>query len=237
MSNGSYNLMLDPSMFLTIAYDDRRLEVMMNRMEGLAKDGVALHVPQAFMSFVEERYAANDNATPAGWIDTYNTHAPISYESLYEKMIDTAELIRTFSPNRRLQEEYTQFNQRLPEAMKESGIATPSDGVQESILQEWIFLQERSWMVAAVSKPFEVMQKTGSVARLVLRKKVLDAVVRNTRSKEEEEAITIVDRLITVGECVAAGGGAVAAGGIGPLPPALAITAAISPRFFAQICR
>jgi hypothetical protein len=56
MSNGSYNLMLDPSMFLTIADDERRLDVMMNRMESLAGEGVALHMPQAFMSFVEDNY-------------------------------------------------------------------------------------------------------------------------------------------------------------------------------------
>src|SRR5215217_2236036 len=111
-SNGLYNLMLDPSMFLTIADDERRLDVMMNRMDALARDGVALHIPQAFMSFVESHYEAGNGVTPTAWVDTYaplpgqpHGRPPQSYEPLYRRMTDKAELIRLFSPDLRLREQ------------------------------------------------------------------------------------------------------------------------------------
>jgi hypothetical protein len=238
MSNGLYNLMLDPSMFLTIADDERRLDVMMNRMDALARDGVALHVPQAFMSFVEEHYAAGDGATPTAWVDTYaplpgqpHGQPPQSYELLYRKMNDRAELIRPFSPDRRLREEYEDFFQLLPQAMNGLELVPPYDGLRDSILQEWIFLQERSWIVARVRKAFDVMKAAGMVY-VEVGKKALDEVVRKTRRLEEDEVITTLDRLKTLGEWVAVGGGAVAAG---TFPPALAIIVALSPRLFALI--
>jgi hypothetical protein len=242
MSNGSYNLMLDPSMFLTIADDERRLDVMLNRMESLAGEGVALHIPQAFMNFVEDNYLGErDEDGEARWFNIYggeNRHAVRESnwaEALYTRLRDRAELIHLFTPDRDLKEKHAEFAEALDQLMsaqENDGRFLPS--LFQSILQEWIFLQEQSWIVAQTDRAFEQMVKAGSVC-LKLGKGILGRVVRKTRGKEEDEAITTLDRLLTVGKWVAAGCGAVTAAGLVSIPPALAITIALSPSFFALI--
>ncbi len=244
MSNGSYNLMLDPSMFLTIADDERHLDVMMNRVAALARDGMAMHVPQAFMSFVETNYLSEgEPQVDLGWLNTYAPgHVyPPSWERLYGAMTTRVEFLQTYNPAGYLKEQYNEFVNALVAANPNLLVPIPDAPAGEyelsllgqSILQEWIFLQEQSWIVAETRGVFDQIKKAG-IECLELGKKALDKIVRKTRGKEEEELITPLDRLITLGKWVAAGGGAVAAGGIA-LPPALAITVAISPSFFVLV--
>ncbi|MDQ4143998.1 MAG: hypothetical protein M3198_09695 [Actinomycetota bacterium] len=246
MSNGSFNLMLDPSMFFTVS-DERTLDVMMNRISRIVEDGAAIHVPQAFMTFVEDAYIAEADGgdyRTEQFVNTYAPeHHPLSFERLYKEMSNRVGLIQTFSPGLRLREKHNEFRQGLDEVFYDRAIDDPR--VSESVLQEWIFLQERSWIVSQTREAFDLMRSAGA-EYLEFGRSALDRlgtsaldnlnkVVRKTRGKAEEEAITPIDRLLTLGKWVAAGGGAVAAGGIVSLPPALAIMIAISPRFFALI--
>jgi hypothetical protein len=246
MSNGSYNIMLDPSMFLSSADNERRLSVMMNRMAALARDGVAMHVPRAFMTFVENSFVDEGGATPDPvWLETYappGHQYPDSFERLYWTMTIDGKFLQPFNPTRRLKNEYDEFVKALS-AADPANLLVPTPDAPDAeyelslfgqcILQEWIFLQEKSWIVAETRGAFDLVKKAGAEC-LELGKRSLDKLVRMTRKKEEEESITTVDQLITLGKWVAAGGGAVAAGGI-MLPPALAITVAIAPNFFALL--
>jgi len=239
MADESYNVMLDPSMFLTLgANQERDLEVRMNQISALAREGMEMYIPRAFMAFLEDHHVAGDAILPGGawegWIAIYGEshRAPNPpLERIYSAMSERAELIRPFRPDRRMQEAHQEFGEDLRSTFQ----VGQDSRLVECVLQEWIFLQERSWIVAQVRKAFDRMTKAGSVVLEIASRKILNKVIRKTRGKEEEEAITTLDTLLTLGKWVAAGGGAVAAGGIITLPPALAITLAISPRFFALI--
>ncbi len=202
MADESYNLMLDPSMFLVLgANEERRLEVMMNRVSALASEGMAMHVPEAFMTFVEDSYAEGAGVVPLEWFDVYaqgRRQAALSVQNLYGAMNEKAGLIRPFSPDRRMREDHREFAQGLKSAMsKPTNLVYDDrvrDNLQECILQECIFLQERSWIVAQARGAFDRMKEAGSAFLEIGSRDILNKVVRKTRGKKEEEAITTLDK-------------------------------------------
>jgi hypothetical protein len=245
MANGAYNIMLDPSIFLM--GNEREREVTMNEMDALARDGVSIHVPQVFMGGLEADYAQRSNDWALLFAQMYGvgTQHP-QPETLYNVMTISgrSRLIQSFSPDRGLREKHAAFGSALGKEQPEippfqliiGGEESPNfpakEVMEETVFQEWIFLQERSWIVSRSRILFDRMKGAGGVC-LELGNRALDKAARKVLSKDEEEALTRADKLRTLGKFVAVGGSAVVAGAT--LPPALAITLSLSEGVFALL--
>ena len=76
----------------------------------------------------------------------------------------------------------------------------------EVLLDEWAFLQSRSWIVSRTKKTFTKFVKAGSVA-LEVGQRCLDAAVRKTlKTSNSNELITTAQRLRALAKWLAVGG-------------------------------
>lgn len=82
---------------------------------------------------------------------------------------------------------------------------TQNEVIAEILFEEWIFLQEKSWIISRLKKPFIYFVKAGS-ASLELGKRTLDLAVRKTLKKPGERIITNADRLRALAKWIAVGG-------------------------------
>ncbi len=73
------------------------------------------------------------------------------------------------------------------------------------LFDEWIFLQESSWIVARIKKPFKAFKIAGA-ACLEYSKKAFKRLVRTTVKKDIEEVLTKTDVLRAFGKWIAVGG-------------------------------
>jgi len=212
----------------------------MFEMAGLARDGVSIHVPQVFMSSIEQDYAQGTENLVAQFREMYaydgGVEEPPRPEQVYNQMRERSGLIQSFSPDRRLREKHAAFGTTLGLAQPEVPPLVDIGGRYgyynfsgEMVFQEWIFLQERSWIVSRSRELFTRMEHAGAVC-LDLGTSALNKAARKIRKKDEEEALTLADKLLALGKFVAVGGGAVAAGV--SLPPSLAIMFALSQGVF-----
>ena len=89
-----------------------------------------------------------------------------------------------------------------------------------ALFDEWVFLQEYSWLLGNNRHPFDQMVRAGGIA-LQWGKRHVDMAMRKTRDKEKQDPLTKIDRLIALGKWVAIGGiTAVDVGLISISPPA-----------------
>jgi hypothetical protein len=82
---------------------------------------------------------------------------------------------------------------------------TQNEVITEILFEEWIFLQEKSWIISRLKKPFVCFVKAGS-ASLELGKRALDRAVRKTLKKPAESIITNAERLRALAKWIAVGG-------------------------------
>jgi len=69
----------------------------------------------------------------------------------------------------------------------------------EILFEEWIFLQEYSWIVAKNKKAFEKFKDAGAVA-IEFSEKAVYKIIRRTLKKKDDEFINTFDKLRTLGK-------------------------------------
>jgi hypothetical protein len=74
----------------------------------------------------------------------------------------------------------------------------------EILFEEWIFLQEFSWIVANTKKVFEKFKDSGAVV-VEFSNKAVDKIIRKTLKKREDEFINASDKLRALGKWIAVG--------------------------------
>jgi hypothetical protein len=77
--------------------------------------------------------------------------------------------------------------------------------IAEILIEEWIFLQEKSWVVSRIKKPFNRFVNAGSVC-LQFSGRAADIIINRTLRRERNELVGKVDRLRAFGKWVAVGG-------------------------------
>ena len=80
--------------------------------------------------------------------------------------------------------------------------------VIDILMEEWIFLQEHSWVVSRIKKPFNRFVDAGAVC-LQFGSRAVNTIMTKTLKKNDNEILSKVDRLRAFGKWVAVGGAAV----------------------------
>lgn len=75
----------------------------------------------------------------------------------------------------------------------------------EILIEEWIFLQEQSWVVSRIKKPFTRFVDAGSLC-LQFGGRAVDTMINRTLKRRSDELLNRVDRLRAFGKWIAVGG-------------------------------
>ena len=73
------------------------------------------------------------------------------------------------------------------------------------LFEEWIFLQEYSWIVAKSKKTFEKFKEAGAIT-IEFSEKAIDKIVKRTLKKKNDEFVNTFDKLRALGKWIAVGG-------------------------------
>lgn len=84
---------------------------------------------------------------------------------------------------------------------------TKNKKISQILFEEWIFLQNKSWVVSKLKKSFNYFIRSGAVS-IEFGAKSLDYAVRITLKKKNQKLITNADRLRALGKWIAIGGSA-----------------------------
>ena len=96
------------------------------------------------------------------------------------------------------------------------------------LIEEWIFLQERSWIVSRIKKPFSRFIDAGSVC-LQFSSRAVDRIINRTLRRGNNELVSKVDRFRAFGKWIAVGGPTI----IGPfINPMLSMIGPLAAGYF-----
>jgi hypothetical protein len=108
------------------------------------------------------------------------------------------EVVARFTVRPSDREQYGPFRESLLEETK-------SEIITEVLFEEWVFLQQKSWIISRIKKSFTYLIKAGAVS-VEMGKKTLDLAVRKTLKKSSQSIITNADRLRSVAKWIAVAG-------------------------------
>ena len=101
-------------------------------------------------------------------------------------------------PREVYQKKYWHFYKSLREEIEDRDLI-------EILFEEWVFLQEFSWIVAKSKKTFEKFKEAGAVV-IEFSEKAVDKIIKRTLKKKDDEFVNTFDKLRALGKWVAVGG-------------------------------
>ncbi len=78
----------------------------------------------------------------------------------------------------------------------------------EILFEEWVFLQEFSWIVAKSKKAFEKFKEAGAVV-IEFSEKAVDKLIRKTLKKKDDDFVNTFDKLRALSKWIAVGGSSI----------------------------
>lgn len=87
---------------------------------------------------------------------------------------------------------------------------TKSEIVSEILFEEWVFLQQKSWIISRIKKSFTYFVKAGSVS-IEMGKRTFNLGVKKTLKKDPKNILTNADRLRSLAKWIAVGGSSASA--------------------------
>jgi|GEM_PF-1809328 len=106
-------------------------------------------------------------------------------------------VIQKFKIQATEEEKFSGFYESL---LRETG----NKNVTEILFEEWVFLQEKSWVISRIKKPFSYLIRSGAVS-IEISRRTLDLAAGGTHKKDDDDIITKAERLTTFAKWVALG--------------------------------
>ena len=189
------NVLIEPSLLV----DERTLHTVVENIHQyrFEKKEHEFFVPSKFIYLLSdaERYIKNILffAYPPRMIDMKELRGILAKEKVIQK----------FEIQSHHRQKYAIFYERLLEETK-------NDVITEILFEEWVFLQEKSWVISRIKKPFSHFVRAGAVS-VEFGRRTLDLATKRTLKKDDRDIITNVDRLRAFAKWIAVGGSAFSA--------------------------
>lgn len=119
-------------------------------------------------------------------------------------MKEFSNMVYEFVPSTEQMERYAHVYEMLSEELEYRGELTDLE-LLDILFEEWIFLQEYSWVVSRIKKPFNRLIASGTIC-VQFGRRTIDILTNRTLRREHDEFISIVDRLRAFGKWIAVGG-------------------------------
>jgi len=105
-------------------------------------------------------------------------------------------------------EQYARKHKAMYSALRETAYRNEDffdSNVLDALFEEWVFLNEYSWIVSRIKKSFNKFIDAGAVC-VQFGKKSVDTIMRKTLKREQNDPISRLDMLRAFGKWVAVGG-------------------------------
>jgi hypothetical protein len=186
----SKNVMFDPSILL----DSEKAQKTFNFMRENSKE-FNFFISRQFYNFLKE-YGENHKQMITGF---FGYEKEISPGKLLGMIEEHGEYFTFFEvPNEVYVKKYSYFYENLLTEVENKQLI-------KILFEEWVFLQEFSWIVAKSKNIFEKFKESGAVV-VEFSEKAVDKIVKKTLKKQDDDFITTFDRLSALGKWIAVGG-------------------------------
>jgi len=217
----SSSIMLDPSLILA----QNSIQNTFWTMRSLNKEDSSLkfYYPWSLLRMVNDRAFSRDKL---GEYFLFNAY-PAEPKEIRAQLQENLNILSGFEARSQDIERHSEIYNNLHEDL--SYLEEPfNEYILEILIEEWIFLQEQSWIVSRIKKPFNRFVDAGSVC-LQFGGRAANRMINRTLRRNSDELVSKVDRLRAFGKWIAVGGPSV----VGILyNPVIAMVAPLMAGFF-----
>lgn len=182
------NVLIEPSLLI----DEQSLHQVIKEIPTLDTKRYQFFVPSKFSDIIQEVEPNIQN------ILFFRNGAKLVDLGYLKDILEKENLIRKFEITQDQKEKFGSFYESLLSN-------TENDILAEILFEEWIFLQERSWIISRIKKPFNYFIKSGTIG-IELGRKTLDLAVKRTLKKDDTNIVTNADKLRAFAKWIAVGG-------------------------------
>jgi len=187
--NRPNNIMIDPSLIVSDVAFSRVFSFI--KEYGYAKQ---FFFPKSFADFL---YQGNINRE-VPFVRFFLQRAyPSSTDKVKSTMEEHSNLIKPFEPSSHQREKY--------EEVYDAFMEHPPHGdkrISNVLFEEWVFLNEYSWIVSRSKKVFEKFIEAGAIC-LQFGKKTTETLIRKALKKGQNDYISTLDKCRFVGKWIA----------------------------------
>ena len=212
----SKEVMIDPSLLVA----ERTMEKTIELAVDYSKVDCGFFIPRTFLRAIKSNAITKENPLIRFYLQNA---APADIEYLQSLLVEYQKNIRIHVFGDEYFSKYEKFKAAIPEYLKWYEVSQENDLVN-CLFEEWVFLQENSWIVSRSKKVFVKFKDAGAICVELGRKTLDDAIRRTLKLDEKHQALNIAKRLRAFGKWSAVGG-ASAASLIHPIAGALAAAA------------
>lgn len=211
------NVMIDPTLLIAN-------RTMMNTIiyaHKLSNLGDNVYLPKSFFFALKSRTLREDEPLVRFFL---HNAAPSNFLFLRDFLEDKSEIISQFIPNEDHIRKHSHFKEMLSKHLewyKDEHIEILID----ILFEEWIFLQEHSWIISRAKRTFTKLKDAGAVYIEFGKDSFDNAVRRTLQNNDVNKMLEKADRYRAVAKWIAVGGPS-AAVYLGPLPSAITALAA-----------
>jgi len=227
MKDISSKVLIDPSLVLAENSVLRTLESV--RKFTYVEPRLEYYYPHSLRKLVDKREWYEKRWAPKYFLGNANPSHP---EQVYRFIRETEAVASTFQVKAEHREKHAEFYDSLRGTAQplldtfDEGMETFDKDVEpfgkgrksfnedwetfeEDIInilfEEWVFLQEHSWIVSRIKKPFTRFMAAGGVC-LQFGRRATDLILRRSLHRQGDELLTKVDILCAFGKWIAVGG-------------------------------
>lgn len=216
------NILLGPSLMLAKNTFQNTFDLA--RRFGKAYEEFRFYYPPSLLRLIGKESTTPDS--PGIRFFLHNAK-PTELDVLITYIKRYSHVIHSFEPTPEQISKYATVYEVLSEELEYRGELPDREDrdLCDILFEELIFLEERSWIVSRIKKPFNRFMAAGA-ACIHYGPRAVDALTRRTLRKEQEEIISNTDRLRAFGKWIAVGG-ASATALIGPAIAGVAVSATL----------
>ena len=194
----SSSIMLDPSLILA----QNSIQNTFKTIKSLNKEDPRwkFYYPASLLRMVNDIEFPQEKLSEYFLFNAY----PAEPSEIRMQLKKNANILSGFEARRQDIERYYEIYNNLREDL--SYLEKPFDEyIFKILIEEWIFLQEESWIVSRIKKPFNRFVDAGSVC-LQFGGRAADRMINRTLRRSNDELISKADRLRAFGKWIAVGG-------------------------------
>jgi len=160
------------------------------------------YLPKSFLRLLNKRGLPMDS--PGIRFFLHNA-TPSDPEELYSLMGRYSNIVSLFEPTEQLRGKHIQMYENLREELYLRGELLDKD-LLSILFEEWVFMQEYSWVVSRIKKPFNRLISAGAVCTQFSQITV-DMLIRRTLRRDSDYYLSNVDRLRAIFKWIGVGVG------------------------------
>lgn len=218
--NERQNVMLDPSLLLTASGLKRVLQFIEHQ-----NTDFSFYISQSFYEFIADDKRRNERVSASDPVIKF-FGARVSYFNEAKMLIrENMDHWTLFEPTEELRLKHSIFRDSL--LYRES---TKNQELFDILFDEWIFLQERSWLLAKSKLTFEKFKEGGAIS-LEFGEKAMHRIAARTLKTDHHDPLSNFQKLRALAKWMAVGGSASEAF----LSPYLGLLAGLTTGFFLML--